>query len=507
MESAQLLVDHAIKPTVAPRLGFLFGSLAAVTALADCCFWRDQPRLSVGLFGLGTAAIILLNRPAMRWTRPVALILALICGAALESAIDLCFSNGLVLFALLLALGGETYYESLRSGWSRLSELLWTIVKTPARWIWLAIAIADQARLNGPAPGGMIRKCARIAWIAVPGLLVTAIFAVVLGDGNALFAKFADDWTAEIRDWILQFDLSFWRCVVWVFVAGIALPILWPSPAPEAERIWARELPLLPDFTAPRTARLQSAVMLGLLNALFCFVNTIDAVYLWAGQALPAGVTASKFVHEGVFSLIVAVLFSALLLAGVFQQSRSVSAWTPLRVLGLVWIAQNLVLLAGVFLRVKLYLDAFDLTVTRVNLVFFLALVTVGFLLLAIRVWWQRTLGWLLCLNVLATFFLFYTVQFLDTNGFVARYNVGLWERSHETRALDLAYLKSLGPPAFEALECVARSGNADLAPKASDFLKEVAPTAQRELNQTPFASWQLRNMLCQRKLLTSPVP
>ena len=116
---------------VAPRIEFLFLSLIAITALADFCPWRDQPRLSVGLFAIGLAGIILLNRPRMDWSRRSACLAALLCGAATESAIDLCFLNVLVMIALILAMAGETYYEPLRSGWSRWSEALWTMLKTP----------------------------------------------------------------------------------------------------------------------------------------------------------------------------------------------------------------------------------------------------------------------------------------------------------------------------------------------------------------------------------------
>lgn len=493
-------------PGTAPGLGLLCASLLAMPALADFCFWRERPRLSVGLFAVGAAGLILLNRPRERCTRPVVALLALICGAAVESAIDLCFSNVLVLIALTLALAGETYYGSLKIGWSRWSEAMWTILKTPGRWLRLMIELAARAGENTAKPAKTWRKAVRIIWIAVPGLAVTAIFAVILGNGNALFAKFADDWTTAICNWFLQLDLSFWRCFLWGFVTVLALPLLWPSPPPKAERFWTREIPRLAEITTARTARLQSVITLALLNALFCGVNTIDAVYLWAGRALPAGVNPSVFVHQGVSSLIMAVIFSGILLAGMFHQARAVSRWTPLRLLGLLWIGQNLVMLAGVFLRVKLYVDALDLTVVRVNLVFFLLLVTAGFILLAIHVWRQRSLGWLLHSNMLATFCLFYTVQFLDTAGFVSRYNVNLWLNSPRPLALDLSYLRSLGPPAFEAIETVANSG-APEASDAADYLKTEREQAQEQLGQMPWASWQLRDSHCQRKLLTATRP
>jgi hypothetical protein len=166
------------------------------------------------------------------------------------------------------------------------------------------------------------------------------------------------------------------------------------------------------------------------------------------------------------------------------------------------WIGQNLMLLAGMLLRVKLYVDALDLTVTRVNLVFFLALVAIGFVLLGIHVWRQRTFGWLLHANMMATFFLFYTVQFLDTEGFVTRYNVNLWLNSHETRNLDIKYLELLGPPAFGALETIARSGTTADAGLAADYLQNARGEARYQLDHTPWESWQLRERQSQRELL-----
>jgi len=460
------------------------------------------------VFAIAAAAIILINRPHMPWTRRAILIAALLGGAALESAIDLCFTNVLVLLTLILALAGETYYESMQSGWHRWSEALWTMVKTPGRWIWLLLETSKRTRGAAGMPPA-INKVARTVWIVLPGLAVTLFFAAILWSGNAIFAQLAAQWTDALRDWILSLNISFWRCGFWAFVAWLSLPLLLPSPAPGKDRIWTKELPRLPELVSTGTARLQAAVTLALLNALFCCVNTIDVIYLWARQAraLPAGVGYSAFVHEGVASLIVATVFSAILLAGMFHQSVPVSSWMPLRLLGLLWIAQNLLLLAGVFLRVKLYVDAFDLTVTRVNLIFFLILVAIGFLLLAIHVFRQRTLGWLLYTNVLATFFLFYVVQFLDTERFVAQYNVSLFLNSHETSNLDVGYLQTLGPPAYDSLQKVAPYLSTVEASTVLSYLESRASEASLQLHSTPWKSLQLRQLHFQQKLISEVHP
>jgi len=135
----------------------------------------------------------------------------------------------------------------------------------------------------------------------------------------------------------------------------------------------------------------------------------------------------------------------------------------------------------------------------------FLALVMAGFILLAVRVWQQRTLGWLLHTNMLATFFLFYTVQFLDTERFVARYNVRLWQDVQGTCALDLPYLEWLGPPAFESIDVVARAGALNIASEAAGYLETQRTESLQKRDQTSWASWQLRETHFRKMLLASP--
>jgi hypothetical protein len=506
METASLTADLAEPES--PRVSWrLMLSLLIVPILADLCFWRQNPRLSVGLFALGVTGVVLLNRPALRWTRNVTLLTFLMAGAAAESMIDLCFSNVVVLLVLTIALAGETFYDPLRPGWSRCSETLWTLVKTPARWVFFGLAMFAGARRDKDSVSSGARTLLRVFWVALPGLVMTVFFALILGSGNALFAKLTNDWTAAIQRWIAQIDISFLRCFLWGFATWWALPLLWPSPAPGHERIWTRELPQFPGFTDPATDRLQSAIALGCLNLLFCFVNTIDVVYLWAGRKLPSGVTPSAFVHQGVDSLIVAVILSAILLALVFQQTPAVSRWLPLRLLGLLWIAQNLILLAGVTLRVKMYVEDFDLTLMRINLVFFLALVAAGLVLQAFALGRQKTLGWLLRSNLLAAFCLFYGIQFIDTPAIVADYNVSLWEKSGGSRALDINYLESLGAPAYAALQRVADGWDGGAAGDARVWLARERDQARNQLAHTPFASWQLRERACQRRLLAATRP
>jgi hypothetical protein len=489
-------------PAPRPRYEYLLISIFGIVAAADICFWDVTPGVSFGLFALIAGLIIVLNRAESFRNRRTCCIFALLIAAACESANSFSFSNGLVLLILLGVLAGESWYLSLPPGWSRWSETIWSSIKTPGQWIWLLQQISKKPAHDPAMPRNRIREIARIFWILLPGLVITLVFTLLLLNGNALFAHLAEAWTQAIQAWLESLDISFPRCFFWLWIAWCALPLLRPSDPAKAPRIWTKEFPRIPELASASTGRLQSAVALALLNILFCCVNSIDAVYLWAHQTLPEGVSYSQFVHSGVTSLIMATIFSALLLAALFHQAQPVADWKPLKWLSIIWIIQNLLLLAGVVLRVKLYVDAYDLTLTRVNLVFFLGLVAAGFVLLGIYILTRRTLGWLLNANMLAVFALFFLVQFPDTKGFVARYNLKLWIDSHGTRTLDLDYLKMLGPSAYDSIAAVGDGIDSPLTTDARDYLNTMREQARLQLQSGHWQSWQLRDWRGQRKLL-----
>jgi hypothetical protein len=235
----------------------------------------------------------------------------------------------------------------------------------------------------------------------------------------------------------------------------------------------------------------QSCAIFVTLNVLFFIVNSIDVIYLWgqdSAAALPQNVSFSAFVHQGVYSLIFAVLLSAVVIVAIFQQETRVTRHPVLKGLAWAWIAQNLLLIAGVVLRLKLYVDAYQLSELRVYVGCFLLLVTAGFVLLALHVARGKTLGTLVWRNVLATFALFFVLQFPDVSGWVARFNVAQWQRD-ATRTLDLAYLESMGPSAWPAL-CDVASSDAKQNGTVRDAREIVRRLARTESEQEQLRDW-----------------
>jgi hypothetical protein len=456
MSAANVIVGPPVPPPVDTKLGPVLSGMALAIAAGDAAFWGQRvPGFSTGVFFAVLAAAVLFNRRAdcLRTTASL-VILALLTGSLVEAAIETGFTNGVMLLALTGGLAGSTFFTEVTSLGGRLLSQLIALIRGPGRVIWLIFAIIERCMASDLS--GILRLLGLIV-LLVPSLLLVLGFGALLANGNAVFGT----WTHDGFAWLwnqLTFDLDPWRIVMWVAMAIAVLPLLRPVRVAAWWWSWTERLPRWPDLIPHRAAILNSALVLAALNVLFAVANVADALFLWSGRKLPAGVTYSGFVHSGVNTLVVTVLLSALVLTSLFQQTLAVARRRSLKMLGGAWIAQNLFLLASVSLRLKCYTEAYDLTVERLGVVIFLVLVAAGYGLLAVKIVRDKSLSWLAGGGVLAFFAVLYITQFLNLAGWAADYNEARWERD-KSRALDVAYLHDLGPAAWPALVRAKKSG------------------------------------------------
>lgn len=414
---------NAGPPVRLPRL--LLG-LALAVAIFDLCFWQidNTPGLSVAIFFAALVGIVLGNRES-GGGKYTALLMVLLIGAVFAAVIETGITNTLVLLILIIVLAGETFFNDVESSWGRWLSQVVALVFAPGRIFWLGARLLEAAFRGGVGwTGGLIGGCL----LAVPALVLALIFGSLLATGNAIFGS----WTNSFFDWFwkeLELYLNPGRIVMWLFAVFLILPLL--RPANVSAKWWksTQLIARLPEIIPTRAALFSSGLILIVLNLLFLIANMADALFLWSGQALPAGVTYKAYVHEGVNALIITVILSAVVLTMIFQQALKVVERRELKVLAYVWIAQNLFLIFSVAEKLRRYIVYYEMTVARLSVIIFLILVSVGFILLTIKIVQDRSLLWLLGGCVLAVFATFYITQFLDLAGWSANYNVSRMEQ------------------------------------------------------------------------------
>ena len=432
-----------------PRLGRLLSCLALVVAVFDCCFWRvNGMGFSVAVFILALAGLILANREG--WTRRKSSLqlLALLAGAAVAAAIETSTTNAICLVLLTILLAGDTWFGAVESPWGRSLSQAVACLMAPGRVFWLSARLMEVAFGGGLGwTGGVIGGCL----MAIPAIVLALIFGTLLGIGNAVFGN----WTSNFFDWFwkeLALCLDPARIVLWLFVAFLAMPLLRPANVSSRWYKWTQNLPRFPELIPNRAAFYSNVMTLVVLNLVFLIANYADALFLWSGAAMPAGVPYKSYVHEGVNVLIVTVILTAVVLTAIFHQSEKVANKPLLKGLALFWIVQNVFLMASVALRIRHYIETYEMTVARLGVLIFLLLVATGFALLTIKIMKGRSLSWLVGGCLAAVFATFYITQFLNLAGWSCDYNIARWE-ADPTHRIDLWKFYEYGPDAWPALK------------------------------------------------------
>ena len=458
-----------------------------LVALGDFLFWGFSPGLSLAIFVAAMAAMLLVRNGGASLQPRVLIPFGLLIASAVQTAVEMSFTNCAVIAALFAVLMAEIYFTKLAAGWARWSESIVAWLAAMGRWVWLIQAVGEQP-VSGAGTARFGDRLIRFVRIGLPAVLLLALFGGVFASGNRIFAEYLARFWDSVTAWLLSFDFSVPRMLFWWFLATLALVFMRPRNGAATARAWARPLREWRRAEAG-VAFWQSVMILAALNALFFAVNTIDVIFLWMHTAVPEGMNGKQFLHEGVNSLIAATVLAGIVLTFLFQQSAAVTQPAALKGLAFAWVAQNLVLIAGVFLRLKLYVDTEEMTAKRVYVACFLLLVTLGFAFLCVHVRRGCDASRLIWRNAVTTFALFFVLQFLDVVGWVCRYNVGRSQTMPERFGLNVAYQLTLGPDAWPVLLKAAR----DFSPgsQRDDVILGLREVAKRERSDLPAVNWR----------------
>lgn len=419
-----LSVDSCLPSRVFFR--FLVASFCVVLVFNYLFFWKE-PGVSVQVFVLILTGALCLHR---RWERlrEERWALILLLGSLGAAAYRFGFSHFVCQLALLFWISGATVYQRLPN---RFLRVMTTILNHFRPWLpVLRVLRFTQIREEGP-DDWRSRWAVRLK-IILPLLIALAVFVPLLGAGNAVFGDLLDRldrWLHELTEARISEQMF-----VRLLLSGLILSWFTVLSIPVSIRLleslasnYQRSVPEPEDVGL----RLKQVVcLLAGVNLLFLFTNLIDAVYLWGRFTLPEGLNHSDFVHRGVYSLSAAVVLSAGLLAMVHRSKETVGADRWVQWLSWGWIAQNLVLLAGVAMRLNAYIEGFGWTPKRWYVLFFLVMVLLGYALLGYYIRRQKTFGWLLQSNLLLIFGIFYFNQWVDVQAWCWKANIDRWREN-----------------------------------------------------------------------------
>ena len=235
-------------------------------------------------------------------------------------------------------------------------------------------------------------------------------------------------------------------------------------------------------------------------NALFALQNAMDLAWLWGLVPLPQGMTLAAYAHRGAYPLIVTALLAAAFVLVALRPGSATAAHTPIRWLVVVWIMQNVLLVASAALRTLDYVAAYSLTAWRIAALLWMALVALGLVLVCWRMIRGNSASWLINANAAAALALVSGCCWVDLDEIAARYNIDhARELGGSGPPLDICYLQQSGASALlPAVELERRR-----APEAIHLWAQILrQNAQAALARDQAgALWSLQGALRARAL------
>ena len=401
------------------RHGLGFALLALIVA-GDLLFWTGQPSLSLALFaGLVFAAARGLRGRGAATAHP-ALLLAVGALPVIEHVQPLSF------VCLVLSLAVSVAWLDIAGPGSALRAARQRLLSLPVaglRDMLRAVSNARRCAVRGEALAEVLAGWA----LPVGGALVLASLLML---SNPLF----DRWVAGFGK--IHIDMA--RLLLWAGLALAVWPFLTVTRGPSEPAAWR-----WPSCPAAWNAAAVARTLL-VFNGLMGIQTALDMTYLWSGAPLPDGVTLASYAHRGAYPLLATALLAGVFaaLARPFLENRR-----GLRMLVLLWLAQNLALTAAAARRLDLYVGEFGLTYLRLYAAVWMGVVALGLLLTAWQVARRRSLRWLVlrCAMLAAT--TLYLACFVNFGAIVVQQNLARGSDDH-------AYLCSLPETARATLPC-----------------------------------------------------
>jgi hypothetical protein len=323
-------------------------------------------------------------------------------------------------------------------------------------------------------------------------LVVFLVFFLLYRSADAVF----DFYAAQINFDFISVPWCFFSllgfCICWAFFRPVKWQELqeWDTAKPNALQPAAEDDQRYYPISLEREKSL-ALLTFSMLNLLLLFVNLLDIRFLILGSPLPAGVSYTDMVHQGVGSLIISIIFAVALILFFFRDRLNFVQNKPLIYLACGWVLQNAFMVLSTAWRNALYIHHEGLTNKRVGVYFYLLLCGIGLVFTLVKLLQKKSNWYLFRVNGWAFWAVLVAGSLVNWTDVIVSENFRLARDKNVT--FDVDYNVSLGTESLPYLVQIK-----DLPVKAAYFLNDSAGnyhTKGKPLNSLP----QYNAMLTQR--------
>lgn len=450
----------------------------ALVILADVLLFNGEAGSVLGLYMAAWAGLTFAAHKA-GWSKGLSLIgFGLAAGLAAVMTYDPSFL-GFVMFLGTLSIAVlVTQIQGVGDGWYWFKRLSFYGASAPFGPL-LDIVRLSKIRKRPGERRSLLRMLPNLVLPLVSSALFLGLFALA----NPIISGFFDN--IQIGGLTVE-DIV--RIFFWVFIFVTVWSTLRPR---RTKRMFNRLAETEPGRIAGVTV---ASVTLSLIifNLLFALQNGMDVIYVW-GEV--DDFTLAEYAHRGAYPLIVTALLAGLFVLITTHPRSEMAGNKFIRALIIIWVAQNLFLVASTAERTLLYIESYSLTELRISALLWMGLVAVGLILVTWRMLRGKSLAWLVNGNALAAFVVLSACTLVDLGATAATWNVRhSREAGGEGVQLDLCYLNQLEGSSLTALSSLEQQPELDPAFRQRVILVRQQVQQRITLNQTQKGGWDWRD-------------
>jgi len=268
-------------------------------------------------------------------------------------------------------------------------------------------------------------------------VLVALLFLVLYRNSNPLFNQYVAGFTFDEINLRLPLFIAF----ALVFVNGLIYTKTIKK-ASELDVEFSRDI----EATKTQTDNLSFDAVVGislfaLLNIFLLAVNVLDINHLYVIKQLPAGITLSQFVHDGVAALVFSIAVAVLLIAWLLRGDLNFNRYSKiLSYLIYGWLIQNALVIINTMIRNLWYIEEYQLTNLRIFVFIFLILSLTALCLTQIKITYKKSAWWLVSATFNSCLIVLVATSVINWDKRVTEYNI---THAGANKPLDVDYLTS----------------------------------------------------------------
>lgn len=210
-------------------------------------------------------------------------------------------------------------------------------------------------------------------------------------------------------------------------------------------------------------------LVLILLNVLLFTVNVLDIHFLFSGK-LPAGVTYTEYVHQGVGMHIISIISAISLILIIFRGNLNFyknSFWS--RFLAYAWIVQNILLLFSTLVRNTYYIESYGLTEKRIGVYIYLFLALIGLIMTSWKIYSLYSNAWLFRINSTIFYVILIVSCIVPWDGIIVKYDL-----SRKDAVKSIPYLTHLSSYILPEIDMFIKSKTESMIGISDDAEKQL---------------------------------